>query len=467
MAKVLNLPKDFDDVIGIGDIIDDGCESIPTMLFFEVSGSALQHHFTLSTIPFTYQWGDRTAIETALDTLLLRIVTDAANGGSDVPSNIVINSFTAHLIAINIPSFPCPGCDESFTTTLALSNHILTCCADRYCNRCDMCVDDLSSHLPRCSVHRGTEHVISAIGGAFKQIRIKPTSIFGGDVEALFIHMRQRIIDIINDSHDERTSIKFYLGADIKLYKLVDDDEGTIWSFNDAAVPLLPLGDPTDQVIDQLQNILNRLDELVRKGSGWVVEGVEYITINMSRYNPVGGSSWFPTPPSLHRRGIVNVHNSDNDCFVWSFLAARHRVEGKNHHNADRTQHYEADKASVNMQGIATPVVPKACVIERFERQNNCGINVLGYSSGSEDQGDKKCFPLHVSKVVDKPVYTLLLITNPKNNEKHYTAVVDISALLNANTKNTHKKFYCMNCLQGYVKKSRKKKTFFYIYYIK
>ena len=47
------------------------------------------------------------------------------------------------------------------------------------------------------------------------------------------------------------------------------------------------------------------------------------INLNVARYKPLKGSSYIELPKALvSNRAIVNVKNTDNECFRWSVLSA-------------------------------------------------------------------------------------------------------------------------------------------------
>ena len=54
-------------------------------------------------------------------------------------------------------------------------------------------------------------------------------------------------------------------------------------------------------------------------GSGWVVDKIEDIYINVSNYDPLVGSSYFPLPPELRNsmKGLINLKNKHIKCFKW------------------------------------------------------------------------------------------------------------------------------------------------------
>ena len=53
----------------------------------------------------------------------------------------------------------------------------------------------------------------------------------------------------------------------------------------------------------------------VRKGSDWIIDWVIDHTINISKYNPLSGSSYMELPKELDhpRKGSINMQNIDDN----------------------------------------------------------------------------------------------------------------------------------------------------------
>ena len=78
------------------------------------------------------------------------------------------------------------------------------------------------------------------------------------------------------------------------------------------------------------KEIKNRVAKWLSKGSGWVVEEVQHHYVNIVKYVPLRGSSYLPLPEELrhHKKGLINLKNDDNKCFLWSHV--RHLNPQKN-----------------------------------------------------------------------------------------------------------------------------------------
>ena len=66
--------------------------------------------------------------------------------------------------------------------------------------------------------------------------------------------------------------------------------------------------------------LVKKLDRYSELGSGWRLEKINTINLNIARYKPIrGGNSFAYTPADLSdKKAILNVQNKDNLCFLYS-----------------------------------------------------------------------------------------------------------------------------------------------------
>ena len=76
------------------------------------------------------------------------------------------------------------------------------------------------------------------------------------------------------------------------------------------------------------QEINAVFEQFEREGSGWIIDHIVQMDINVAEYQPLLGSSYISLPKQLRaKKAIVNVQNKDTKCFLWSVLAALHPVD--------------------------------------------------------------------------------------------------------------------------------------------
>ena len=122
-------------------------------------------------------------------------------------------------------------------------------------------------------------------------------------------------------------------------------------------------------------------------GSGWVVDKIEDIYINVSNYDPLVGRSSILLPPELNNsmKGLINLKNKDIECFKWCHV----RFINPQSRNSDRINKQDKEIAkTLDYRGINFPM--KARDYEIVEERFNINVNVFGY--------ENKVFPLYVSK---------------------------------------------------------------------
>ena len=59
------------------------------------------------------------------------------------------------------------------------------------------------------------------------------------------------------------------------------------------------------------------LDIWTGLGSGWIIDKMENINIDIANYDPLAGSSYIQLPPELNNsmKGLINIKNKDDECF--------------------------------------------------------------------------------------------------------------------------------------------------------
>src|SRR6218665_3249988 len=82
-------------------------------------------------------------------------------------------------------------------------------------------------------------------------------------------------------------------------------------------------------IMDHIEEAITRLNTLVEiytdQGSGWIIEEIRNVSLNLATYDNIGGSSYFKSPKWLdNKKSTVNIKNDDYMCFVYCALAVSH-----------------------------------------------------------------------------------------------------------------------------------------------
>ena len=104
--------------------------------------------------------------------------------------------------------------------------------------------------------------------------------------------------------------------------------------------------------------------------------------------------------------------------------------------NAERISKYKEHVDKVKYDNINFPVKLKD--ISKIENMNDIKFNVFGVDD------KQSIYPLFISNKMCDKTCNLLLI------EKHYVWIKDFNKLMNTQSKDSHKLFFCYYCLQHF-----------------
>ena len=184
------------------------------------------------------------------------------------------------------------------------------------------------------------------------------------------------------------------------------------------------------------QEIFYIIDNWINEGSGWIIESIEGFYLNISAYSTLIGSTYIKLPDQLNNsmKGLINIQNNDNKCFLWCHVRHLNLVEK----NPQRITKEEKEIVSkLHYEGMNFPVSKKDCC--RIEIQNKICTNVFCY-------GNKLSCPVYLSNQKFNNNIDLLLIS--KELKSHYVYIKDFDRFMFSETKNKSKKYFCKNCFQ-------------------
>lgn len=214
--------------------------------------------------------------------------------------------------------------------------------------------------------------------------------------------------------------------------------------------------------------VMEKIDDVELRGSGFKLDEIKELNIQVSKFDPFGGASFIELPEHLEKkRAIINVRNNDNQCFKYAVLSALYPAAK----NAQRVTQYKKYENKLDFTGISFPIQLKD--ITKFEELNmTISINVYMY-----DQTSMTVRPLRLSQHPKFNHIHLLLLTETTspddNNENfdgfvefdminrvheevadlnmHYCWIKNLSALLSRQiSKNGHRKIFCDRCLNNF-----------------
>ena len=155
------------------------------------------------------------------------------------------------------------------------------------------------------------------------------------------------------------------------------------------------------------QEIFYMIDVWINNRSGWIIELIESQYINISTHRPLSVSSYMDLPIELKstRKGLINIKNKDQKCFLWSHV--RHIDSSKEHpERIKKTDKKIVEK--LDYDGVVLAVQEKG--FSKIEVKNNICINVFGYE-------DKLVFPVYApGQKREDSIDLLLLIDDDKSH---------------------------------------------------
>ena len=77
--------------------------------------------------------------------------------------------------------------------------------------------------------------------------------------------------------------------------------------------------------------LIQKLDDEQLEGSGFVLNGIANVILEVYKVNDIQASSYIELPPKYKKnQSIKNIKNKNQFCFLWSILAYLYPVENNN-----------------------------------------------------------------------------------------------------------------------------------------
>lgn len=207
-----------------------------------------------------------------------------------------------------------------------------------------------------------------------------------------------------------------------------------------------------ENVVDK---ILNKLEEFQERDSGFSLEKIVSLEININKYeigNPP--SAYFPLPREITlKKACVNVKNHSNEaCFYISVVSALYPAKK----NVDHLSSYPNYETVLNLTGLDIPIDFKQ--IKTFEVLNDISINVFGLELDQHSKFITVPIRLSQYKNDQRKHVNLLMFQNyyPSKKENdanveikyHFCYIKNLSRLISSQlSKNKHSKWICDRCL--------------------
>ena len=242
--------------------------------------------------------------------------------------------------------------------------------------------------------------------------------------------------------------LKMLMSLHIRFVRATDETETITAHFNSSQRIVLQGSDIGSELEDGLKQMFDRIDKFTLKGSGWSIEKILYLDLNIAKFQVMRRSCGNKKLPAYvqKKKAVVSIKSNDNRCFMWSILAC---VYPQDKHS-ERYSKYVPFIKNFNFDCISYPVKLKD--VRVFELNNDISINIFGLEYGEKkgansktnDSGKMELYPLYISKTASSNECDLL------PHDGHYSCIRSLDRLLRDQINNEHTKFYCRRCLTHY-----------------
>ena len=116
--------------------------------------------------------------------------------------------------------------------------------------------------------------------------------------------------------------VKWYVSMDVTFQRENPDgtDRTTLAYFQSTPVVMMNQTQTSAHMEDAVSRIENRVETFTTDGSGWTIQHIGNVTLHVATYDPIGGSSFIPTPRWIAlKKATVNIQNKDDNLLFSLF----------------------------------------------------------------------------------------------------------------------------------------------------
>ena len=175
----------------------------------------------------------------------------------------------------------------------------------------------------------------------------------GADTRAFLEGVQPQIRAKLEEEIKALNGIKFQLALKVQFRK--DNPDGS----EEYTDPVLRHKQEAILQSSEIEGALNQafpkiqetLEKWTQRGSGWFVDRVEVLRLNIARYQPLRGGSYIPLPAVVRlKKTMVNVKNKEDHCLRWALRSALFPAVD----HAERPSKYPTDDG-LDFEGIDAP----------------------------------------------------------------------------------------------------------------
>ena len=307
------------------------------------------------------------------------------------------------------------------------------------------------------------KEIESALKGTTKTFRIKGTS--SGDYKTYLKDITPEVIALLG-RQPKPLKVMLRMQCQFRKTEAEAGEVFTDYHFNTKNNIVDESTNLTDFLSVSVERLIELIESLQGRGSGWIFDEVLHFDILTNVYKPLAGSSYIPLPKFLaSKKALINPKNTDQECFKWAVTEAVY-PQKRDRNRITKTSKENAEL--FNWDGIKFPM--KLSQINLFEKNNpTYVVNVLGYSK------DDGIYPVRISKqytsIAGEVVINLMLLSGESEGDtvpegrdsvvgdgevrsgshQHYALINNMSRLVGMQTnKHNGKTHICLNCFNTF-----------------
>ena len=139
------------------------------------------------------------------------------------------------------------------------------------------------------------------------------------------------------------------MGYSAKFSKYINGEEVVFrkWDKSDFSYNHMQNTFSTNHTIHN--TLMQKLDDEQLEGSGFVLNGIVNVILEIYKVNDIQASSWVELPEKYkNNKSIIKIKNDDQFCFLWCILAHLCPVES----NKNRTSNFSRHFNRLNLEGL-------------------------------------------------------------------------------------------------------------------
>ncbi|KAJ8666080.1 hypothetical protein QAD02_007742 [Eretmocerus hayati] len=197
-------------------------------------------------------------------------------------------------------------------------------------------------------------------------------------------------------------------------------------------------------VSDLLLDLLSEFEEM---GSGWSLEEIISLKINIIKTRPLNAASFVDLPDFIKRKNaVINIECDRNDCFATAVMVGLYPAQtGSSRQSQKSSYTHWKHELKLNEEDfpISYPHIPK------FERTNNISVNVY-----QADEEEESIYPSY--RTTKKRARHVNLLLVERGDISHYCTIKHLSRLSSSGVNlHGHKVFICEICFHSFSSQSR------------